>query len=993
MSAPDSIRQLVQHFEEQRATYRSEKYKETQVRSDFLDPFFEALGWDVANRSGYAEKYREVIQESSVEMEGQAKAADYAFRLGDKALFLLEAKKPAVNIETHPEPAFQVRRYGWSAKLAINILSNFEQLAVYDCRSKPKLGDPPSLGRVKLVSFREYVEKWDEISAIFARQAALKGSFDQFAEGMKGKRGTTEVDDAFLEEMERWRLDLARSIALRNPALSSRQVNTAVQTTIDRIIFLRICEERGIEAEDALRSATDGIDVYQDLVVLFKQADQKYNSGLFHFSDEKGQSSFPDTLTLNLKIDDKVLKDILAHLYYPLSPYAFKYISVDILGQVYERFLGKVIRLTAGHQAKVEEKPEVRKAGGVYYTPTYIVKYIVQNTLGELLKDQNAPDQKIKPVRVLDPACGSGSFLLGAYQYLLDWYLDWYSRNEPARWARGKAPALIEGRDGWQLTMDKKKEILLNHIYGVDIDAQAVEVTKLSLLLRVVENPGQLSLLGERILPDLGQNIKCGNSLIGPDYYDNQQLTMFDSEEQHRVNAFDWLVEFPKAFASGGFDAVIGNPPYVRQEGLGQDKEYYQSHYETFLPTSDLYVNFLEKGLHLLKISGLLGMIVSNKWLRAAYGRPLREFLKNKSSISQIIDLAGLPVFENATVRTIIMIYSPKTIAKSSYQYLAPLTLAEFRTIRNGEDLDNIVMQKSKNLLLSHLSPEGWSFTSIDSQRIMEKINYRAIPLPSYINGKLYRGLITGLNQAFIIDSQTRDKLIAKDPKNGAIIKPLVGGRDVRRYSLEFKEKYLIWTYIGVPINEYPVIFEHLKQYQPGLQKRWDKGNYWWELRACDYYEKFPKPKIIYPDIATNCRFYLDKEGFYSANTTYFIPSEDLYLLGTLNSKLAQFYFSQVCAGLEGGNSVYLRFFGEYMEKFPVRTINFSDPADAARHARMVGLVEGMLALHKRQAGAQLPQEKETLQRQIQATDGQIDRLVYELYGLTEEEIKIVEGL
>ena len=221
-----------------------------------------------------------------------------------------------------------------------------------------------------------------------------------------------------------------------------------------------------------------------------------------------------------------------------------------------------MIRLTAGHQAKVEEKPEVRKAGGVYYTPTYIVDYIVKNTLGELLKGQSARAED-RPLRVLDPACGSGSFLLGAYQYLLDWYLDWYLNNDPARWGRGKNPALVEGRDGWQLTMDKKKEILLNHIHGVDIDAQAVEVTKLSLLLKVVEKPGQLSLFTERILPDLGQNIHCGNSLIGPDYYEGQQLPMLAGDEAYRVNAFDWKKAFPRIFAAGGFDAVIGNPPEI----------------------------------------------------------------------------------------------------------------------------------------------------------------------------------------------------------------------------------------------------------------------------------------------------------------------------------------------------------------------------------------------------------------------------------------------
>ncbi len=552
MNAPDSILHLVERFDEQRLAYLAGKYNETQLRSDYLNPLFEALGWDVQNHKGRAEKYREVILEQSVEVDGQAKAADYAFRIGEKPLFFVEAKKPAVNIGANPEAAFQVRRYGWSAKLSLSLLSDFEQLAVYDCRIKPVHGDPASLGRVKLYSFKEYPDKWEEISDIFSCEAVLKGSFDQFAEGLKGKRGTADVDDAFLEEMERWRGDLARNIALRNPDLTQRDVNSAVQTTIDRIIFLRICEERGIEAEDALRNATVGKEVYQDLVQLFKQADKKYNSGLFHFSDEKKQSSYPDTLTLGLKIDDKVLKDILAHLYYPLSPYAFNYIPTDILGQVYERFLGKVIRLTAGHQAKVEEKPEVRKAGGVYYTPTYIVDYIVKHTLGELLKEHSAESQKAKPLRVLDPACGSGSFLLGAYQYLLDWYLDWYIHNDPVRWAKGKAPAVVETKGGWQLTMDKKKEILLSHIYGVDIDAQAVEVTKLSLLLKVVENPGQLSWLSERILPDLGENIKCGNSLIGPDYYDGRQMTMFDKEESYRVNVFDWHNAFPQAFTWAG---------------------------------------------------------------------------------------------------------------------------------------------------------------------------------------------------------------------------------------------------------------------------------------------------------------------------------------------------------------------------------------------------------------------------------------------------------
>jgi len=1020
MSAPDSIRQLVQHFEEQRATYRSEKYKETQVRSDFLDPFFEALGWDVANRSGYAEKYREVIQESSVEVGGQAKAADYAFRLGDKALFLLEAKKPAVNIETHPEPAFQVRRYGWSAKLAINILSNFEQLAVYDCRSKPKLGDPPSLGRVKLVSFREYVEKWDEISAIFARQAALKGSFDQFADGMKGKRGTTEVDDAFLEEMERWRLDLARSIALRNPALSSRQVNTAVQTTIDRIIFLRICEERGIEAEDALRSATDGIDVYQDLVVLFKQADQKYNSGLFHFSDEKGQSSFPDTLTLNLKIDDKVLKDILAHLYYPLSPYAFKYISVDILGQVYERFLGKVIRLTAGHQAKVEEKPEVRKAGGVYYTPTYIVKYIVQNTLGELLKDQNAPDQKIKPVRVLDPACGSGSFLLGAYQYLLDWYLDWYSRNEPARWARGKAPALIEGRDGWQLTMDKKKEILLNHIYGVDIDAQAVEVTKLSLLLRVVENPGQLSWLGERILPDLGQNIKCGNSLIGPDYYNTGQMPMFGDEESYRVNVFDWHTAFPQVFAAGGFDAVVGNPPYIRSQLLDNDyKDYYSKFYSTATGTYDIYVLFVEKSIRLMHNNAKCGFILPNKFFTTDYGEGLRRLLGQRKLIEKIVDFEDAQIFEGAGTYTNLLFIKSGVTNQPQY-----INLGDVYQKNGNTGLAS--MLASGQLVFSTIQvPEDgsrWTLASGEKGSVLIKLQDK---FPPFLNTAphIFQGLKTSADKVYMLKvfSETETDVMASNllgdefsiEKN--ILKPVVKGEHIQRYETDLSGNlWIIYPYrIGENgkatilsqeelISQYPKAWIYLTKYRKTLGARdngvWAKRKDWYAYARSQNIGTFLTPKFLVPYMTKRLRADFNYDGllFFVNITTggyglRVTNSENpKYLLGLINSKLLDYCIKQMTNRFHGG---YFAINKQAIERLPYKIINFSDPADAARHARMVKLVEGMLALHKRQADARLPQEKEMLQRQIQATDGQIDRLVYELYGLTEEEIKIVEGL
>jgi len=381
--APDAVKRLVDHFDQNRDAYHFVGYNEAQLRHEFLGPFFEALGWDVYNHQGSAMPYRDVIFEDSLKVGGATKAPDYCFRIGGMRKFFVEAKKPSVNIATDAGPAFQLRRYAWSAKLPLSILTDFEEFAVYDCRSRPVRTDKASTARIKLLRYSEYPDRWDELYSVFSPEAIRKGSFDKYVEDTKVRKGTAEVDDAFLAEIKGWRDSLARNIALRNPRLgtpdNTADLNLAVQMTIDRAIFLRICEDRGIEDYGTLQNLIGKPGVYRRLMERFEDADKRYNSGLFDFRK--------DTVTPSLKIDDKLLSDILSELYPPKSPYEFSVIGIEILGQVYEQFLGKVIRLTAGHQAKVEEKPEVRKAGGVYYTPTYIVDYIVKNTVGKLLED------------------------------------------------------------------------------------------------------------------------------------------------------------------------------------------------------------------------------------------------------------------------------------------------------------------------------------------------------------------------------------------------------------------------------------------------------------------------------------------------------------------------------------------------------------------------------------------------------------------------------
>jgi hypothetical protein len=1035
MSAPQEVIDLVKRFEMYFSKYTSPSYNETEVRREFIDPFFKALGWDVDNTQGHDERYKEVIHEDTVKVGDSTKAPDYSFRIGGMRKFFVEAKKPAVNLKENPEPAYQVRRYAWSAQLPVSILTDFEEFIIYDCTARPSEKDKASACRVGYYTFREYVERWDEIAGIFSKQAIYQGGFDTFTDSLKAKKGgkgTAGIDDAFLAEIEGWRDLLARNLALRNTDLSVRELNLAVQKTIDRIVFLRICEDRGVEEYGQLQNLAAGKDVYERLKALFLHADEKYNSGLFHFSAEAGRED-PDTLTQRLLIDDKVLKEIVGGLYYPASPYEFSVFPADILGHVYEQFLGKVIRLTPSHQAKVEEKPEVKKAGGVFYTPTYIVDYIVRQTVGRLTEGRTPAE--VSDLRILDPACGSGSFLIGAYQHLLDWHVGWYidhlvpllaegrmptdpavqallpPSTEPKTKGRGRRrrgsggeytlPVYQVGETDWRLTTEEKKRILLNNIFGVDIDQQAVEVTKLSLLLKVLEGERseniskQLKITQERVLPSLHENIKCGNSLIGPEIYADAAM---DDEACYRINAFEWEREFAGVMERGGFDAVIGNPPYVRQEILGQEfKEYAKKHYAVYHGVADLYTYFIEKGVSLLRDGGQFSYIVANKWMRANYGKPLRAWLKERR-IEEIVDFGDLPVFQTATTYPCIIRVSNGC--------------NESRTL-DFSNLDTYVKDNQYSVCQYDLDEKGWSLVDEQTAKLLRKITENNVTLKDYVDQKIFYGIKTGLNEAFVIDEKTKIQLIEEDPKCADIIKPFLIGRDIKRYTEPISTRYVLFIPWHFPLNddpningaskkaesefkkEYPSIYNYIIQFKDQLSKRnaAETGiRYeWYALQryGSKYVTEFEKTKILWPGISSQiASFSLDESHQYGNDNIQMIISDDHYLLGILNSKLSRTYLKSICDVVQGG---FYRLKISYISQLPIRTIDPTDPADVTRHDRMVSLVEGMLDLNKKLAAAHLSSEKEMLKRRIDATDAAIDRLVYELYGLSEEEVAIVE--
>ena len=1003
--AYQKIEELTIRFGEQIQSYKKSDYNETLVRRDFIDPFFKALGWDVDNSQGYAEAYREVIHEDKIKVGSATKAPDYSFRLpGGKRLFFVEAKKPSVAVKTDIVPAYQVRRYAWSARLPISLLTDFEEFAVYDCNKKPKPDDKAAIGRIKYITYDKYLAEFDFLWDTFSKERVLRGSFDKYITGDSAKRGTTTVDKDFLQSLDEWRIQLAQNIALRNDNLNEDELNFTVQQTLDRIIFLRIAEDRGVEEYGKMKASLKGENSYASLFTYFKEADDKYNSGLFDFKRDK--------LSRNLVIDNKVLKSIITNLYYPASPYEFSVLSVEILGSAYEQFLGKQIRLSDRHKAVIEEKPEVRKAGGVYYTPQYIVDYIVEQTVGKLIGGKTP--EAVAKLKIADPACGSGSFLIGAYQRLLTWHLDYYKpdftkwseaiadttlptkQREAAVKQRAKLPLTPDGN----LTTALKKSILINNIFGVDIDTQAVEVTKLSLLLKCMEGETGSSMtaemsFGQRVLPTLDGNIKSGNSLIDLDFYDGE--FDFEPEADKKIKPFSWQQAFPAVFREGGFDVVVGNPPYVRIQSLNDTSQesvsyFKKTHQSSQTGNYDLYVLFVEKSFKLLKAKGLLGFILPNKFFNTDYGQGVREFISERKALKEIIDFKHHQVFENATTYCCLLFL--ENINNNNFLYSIALP--------NSNSLHDATRTSISSTLISD---SVWNFYTVDDEKILSKLfsqSTNLIDLPSDIS----RGSSTGNDSIFVLEYTSEGILKSESGDvveiENSLLRIPIYATDFSRYTFKVKKEYRILFPYTISEDEaklidenvlktnFPKTYKYLLSKKSELEKR-KQFNKWYSYSAARNLLLHSKADILIPLLADKGLFTtlpVNKEDYtLMAGGGFSITINDeainkLYLLGLLNSKLLFWYLGKISNVFGGG---WITCTKQYFSQLPIRKIaNEFDKKIQDEIVLSVGIVLDLNT--QKQQNSILPEKFDQIQQRINYLDDKINNLVFKLYKLTEEE-------
>lgn len=706
MSRDDLLR-LVKQYQKSIEFYRNAKnFNEQDCRDEFISPLLECFGWDVHNKKGTLPQYKEVVVE---QFSNSGERPDYTLTLNGVSKIFVEAKKPSVNIRVDSAPAIQARRYGWNAKHKLSILTNFEDMMIYDVTNKPKDGDFATVSLYRKYHYLEYVEKYGEICKLISRDSVYTGEFDKFVNGnfQNVDRYSTEIDEVFLKQINDWRLEIAEYLYQESDVYKDADIlNDVVQEFINQIIFLRICEDRNLPLYKKLKdTAQNKAELQEALTKVFKEVDKKYNSKLF-----SGENIIFD-------LSNDIIFNMIISLYYPQSPYMFHIIEPGILGKIYETFLTESLVVENNHVVLATKKEY--KYRSVVSTPVEIVKYMVKNTLQPICNGKNP--EEIKKLQVADIACGSGVFLEEVYQFLIDYCVEWYLEHEPEY--------LLELSNGkTKLPLTDKKDILTKCIYGVDIDIHAVEVSKFSLLIKLIEDE-TLASVKEciPILPDLSSNIKNGNSLISRDDFDTEEITF---EQLHNIKPFQW-----EDFNGGHkFDVIIGNPPYVKTEDihtLESEGEFdiYKKKYKSAYKQFDKYFLFIEKALDLLKQNGRLCYIVPNKFYKIEAGRELRKLLAEH--MLQLDDFGDMQLFPDKTIYSAII-----TVCKNRSEEMRYTNVISLAALWTGVEQEYITIKNA------FLDEKPWRLsTDIEFMKLVAEIEKHGKPLGKIVD--IFNGIQT----------------------------------------------------------------------------------------------------------------------------------------------------------------------------------------------------------------------------------------------------------
>jgi len=850
--AREEVRKLVEKFESYSKS-KLDSMPEEDIKFQFIEPLFNFLGW----------KREEISKETRV-LKGRA---DYILKIGNQDKLVVEAKKTSVSLSE--EEGRQAVSYAYHKNIKFSVLTNFKYIRVYHALSNIKNIDKNLLKKDRayfILEAKEFIEKFD-LLWLLSKESFENEEINKLLKNVD-KKLNKPIDESILSDLLQYREWLSKDLKSKRMQLENSHIDEIVQILIDRLIFMRSVEDRGLEAQDFLlkiikdveKGLTD-MNLWAVLKSQFKRFDLTYNSKLFAEGVLEKEGFF----------DNNILAKVIRGLYYGTQHqqerYMFDEIPVDLLGSIYEQYLGVVLRGTE-KRVKLDLESGKRKKMGIYYTPSYIVDYIVKNTIGEYCKEKSLDE--VLNVKVVDPACGSGSFLIRAFQELINIVEEKLKKGEKSEKYKH---TFQEWKD--KLSLGEKATILINCIYGVDLDEKAVELAQLNLLLKILEEETRET--RKKILPNMKDNIKNGNSLISDSSYDK---------------AFNWNAQFSDVFRDGGFDVVVGNPPYVRSQLLKQDdKKYFSKNYISASNQYDLYILFIEKAIKILKQKGLLGFINPNKFLISDYGLKLREFIIKNSHFKNIIDVSNLEVFKCVGTYPVVFILQ-KSLAKEDVKIL--------------RDVRNSIILSGPAVCYETLNPS--SFESDDKKIISLEVKGNVEKLCNKIKenslelGKLaevYRGVIPPSQKEYVI----KEEIINS--------KKALRGRDIKRYFHKWNGEFL----------------------------RYDK-----RLNISKS-EKFEGEKIIMPRTVLSLKASLDEQNLNLIDRVYYIKLNEnkislKVLLGIINSKLIDFYYKTYfgASHLQGN---YLDLKGVDLKKIPIKIPSLE------QSKRIKELVERIMRFYK----------------------------------------------
>lgn len=999
------LENLISKFHKQKAHYKNNDYKEAELRVEFLDPLLKIFGWDVENKAGKQQQFRNVIQEESIDVEEDGKIAkkqpDYSLRIAGNTKLFIEAKKASIDIENSKSAAFQTKRYGWNANLGISILTNFETLIVYDCRYKPDSEDAPSVARHKAFHFEEYISRIDELRELLSFESVSAGYIDQYF--ALTEKETSPFDDFFLSQIEDWRKSLALNILQNNASLDEESINFLIQRLLNRIIFLRICEDREIEKYETLK----GISNYDELKSLFVESDKKYNSGLFDFIE--------DNLSLDITLDEQLLIEIFEELYYPSSPYDFSVIDPLILSQIYEQYLGSKIALVPQLSVQVVQEPEVVASNGVVPTPKLVVGQIISETLENVF--QGTSFEEIRQLRIADICCGSGTFLITLYDQLIQTHINYLLE------AGEKDDTIIyEGYDNiWHLTLNEKRKILSENIYGVDVNPYAVEVTRFSLLLKLLENENAGSIDSylkthkQKVLPNLNDSIKCGNSLVDNQFFEYNDSAIENDELLFSIKPFEWEEEFPFLKERGGFDAIVGNPPYVRIQNLVkyslEEIEYYRSATSPYSvgkkDNFDKYYLFIERAIELINSTGVIGYIVPHKFFIVKGGKKLRSVITNQCSLAKIVHFGVTQVFPGRLTYTAIIV-----IEKQQQEKLIFKRISRIRSESSFIDVNTIEYDQS------NYSSLPWIFLSKEAEAVFNKAkSQQVLPLKSI--AEIPVGLQSSADNIYILHptSENENHVTIKQGDTEwkiekEIVLPCLYDVRLNLFDTPTANTYIIFPYSledgkAVVYSEetmasrFPLCWKYLNHHKAKLEKRSINGSKepkWYQFGRSQSLTKFHNTdKLIWKVLSTEASYTYDNSNVQftgGGNGPYYsLISNDeysiYYILAVLSHPLIE---AMVKSGASEFQGAYYSHGKQFIENLPIRTIDFKSKEEAEVYKKIIKETKQLVKVKSDLKGVYISSKRAALERKYNLLrKSQIDS-ISSLYNISQEELAFVEG-